>query len=342
MNGYERIMRALAGKETDRVPTMLHCFMAAAEQLGYTMQDYRNDPVKIANSHIAFAEKYELDGILVDIDTCIEASVIGVPVDYPVHEPARSTGALSLDMDVLLKAMDPQKLMSSPRVEILLESIRQLKTRVGNQLAIRGNCDQSGFSLAMLAYGMNDFMADLLDEDLEDDIIQLIDKANLVHLKLHSLMREAGADITSFGDSSAGPDLISRELYLRFAKPSHKQIAEDAKKSGVPVICHICGNLDLILEDVLDVGFTALEVDYKTNVPRLATLSKQYKTPIFGIIDPSGMFYYGTPEKMEIETKRVLDAFEGKGIVIGAGCALPEKTPDENIRAFVKTVKAYR
>lgn len=66
------------------------------------------------------------------------------------------------------------------------------------------------------------------------------------------------------------------------------------------------------------------------------------KSIMFGPIDPSGMFYFGTPEEMAAETKRILDIFNGEGLVIGAGCALPATTPENNIRAFVKTVRDYR
>jgi uroporphyrinogen decarboxylase len=50
MNGYERITSALAGQPPDRVPVMLHNFMLASREAGYTMEQYRSDPVKIADS----------------------------------------------------------------------------------------------------------------------------------------------------------------------------------------------------------------------------------------------------------------------------------------------------
>ncbi len=341
MNGYDRIMTTLGGGQADRTPMMLHSFMTAAWEAGYTMEQYRSDPVKIADAHVRFAEKYGMDGILVDIDTCMEASAIGVPVDYPMHEPARAIRSLSSDIGALQRAMDPEKLAASSRVQINLEAVRRIKEKVGGELAVRGNCDQAGFSLAMLAYGMNDFMADLTDEDLEEDILGLIDKATQVHLAFHRLMRQAGADVTSFGDSSCGPDLISRDMYLRFSQSFHRRIAEDCKKAGVPVICHICGNLDLILEDVAQAGFPAIEADYKTDIPRAAELLKAKGVTMFGPIDPSGLFYFGTPQALEAETRRVLACFGGRGLVIGAGCALPTGTPEANIRAFADTVRRY-
>lgn len=193
----------------------------------------------------------------------------------------------------------------------------------------------------MLAYGINDFMADLLDEDLEDDLLTLIDRATDVHIAFHRMILQAGADVTSFGDSSCGPDLISRDMYLKFSYPFHQRIAQSLQKENVPVICHICGNLDRILEDVCGAGFPAIEIDYKTNISKAAAILRNANTVMFGPIDPSGIFYFGTPDQVRSEAQRVLDIFQGRQLVIGAGCALPAGTPEKNIHAFAETARAY-
>ncbi len=338
MTGFERTMRTLKGQATDRVPMMLHSFMPAAAEAGYSMEAYRTSPTAIADAHLRFAEKYGMDGILIDIDTCLEASAIGVPVDYPMDEPARVTGGLSNRFDVLRGAMDADMLLQSERIGIALEAVRIAKEKVGNDLLVRGNCDQAGFSLAMLAFGMHDFFMVLTDPEIEQDILDLIDRATDFHIAFHRLMRQAGADVTSFGDSSCGPDLISPEMYRKFALPSHKRIAAEARMSGVPTVCHICGNLDKIIADVAGAGFTGIEVDYKTDIPRAQGILGEQNVVMFGPLDPSGVFYYGSPKKVREETQKVLLCFGGKGLVIGAGCALPKGTLEENIKAFADSV----
>ena len=90
MNGYERIKAALEGTMPDRRPVMLHNFMVATREAGYTMKQYREDPEIAADCHIRFVEKYGVDGILFDVDTALMACSVGVPVDYPEDEPART------------------------------------------------------------------------------------------------------------------------------------------------------------------------------------------------------------------------------------------------------------
>lgn len=340
MNSCERIMTMFEGGKPDRTPVMIHSFMAAAEEAGITMSQYRSSAQNIADCHIRFAEKYNLDGILMDIDTCMEAGAIGIPVDFPENEPARAIGPLSSDIDVLLKAMRPEKLLQNERINISLEAVRLLRERVGNDLFIRGNCDQMGFSLAMLSYGMSDFMCDLLDEDLEEVIFELIGRATEVHLEYHRLMKQAGVHITSFGDSSCGPDLISRDCYLKFGLPFHKKLADSLNSENIKTMCHICGNLDNILEDVVGLGFPSIEIDYKTNIKRAAGIMES-KCIMSGSVDPSGIFYFSKPQEVRTATLEVLDAFGGNNMIACSGCAISAGTPKENIRMFVETVKNY-
>jgi len=341
MNGYERIRAVLKGEKPDKVPLMLHSFMPAAAEAGITMEEYRSSAQNMARAHIKFARKYDLDGILLDVDTAIAAGAIGAAIDLPVDAPARVIGPAALDIDRLIEIMSPEKLHKDDRIKIMLEAVEIMKREVGGKIFVRGNCDQMAFSLAMLSYGMEDFLADLLDEELEEKILSLIDRALWVHLEFHRMMTEAGADITSFGDSSCGPDLISRDLFLKYSLPFHLKLKKELDLMGIDTICHICGNLDSIIQDLVTVEYAGLEIDYKTDIGRAAVIMKN-RSVAFGPIDPSGMFYFGSPAAIKNETLKVLDCFAGEGIVLGAGCAIPGGAPEINIRSFVETARGYQ
>lgn len=341
MNGYERIMCVLDGGVPDRVPMMLHNFMPAAERIGLTQEQYRNSPRAIADAHLRFAEEFDMDGVLVELDTCVEADAMGAKIDYPVNGPARMCGNLSTDFELLKREITPDRIVNSRRVETMLEAVRIMKREAGGQILIRGNCDQMGFSLAMLLIGMGTFMESLADEDVEDDILEIIDRCTDAHITYHKLMKQAGADITSFGDSPCGPDLISAGMYRKYAKPFHKKLKDALDAENIRTLCHICGKLDIILDDVAEIGYAGVEIDYKTDMVK-AEKAMRGHSAVFGPIDPSGMFFFATPEKLAEETTRQLDIFRGRNLVIGAGCALPLGTPDANIRAFSDAVKAYR
>ena len=109
MNGYQRIMAAFHGTRADTVPVMLHNFMMAAREAGFTMAQFRSNPDAIAKSFINAIERYRYDGIVIDIDTVTLAGAAGVPVDFPDDDPARVRGARlqSLDDVADLEPVEP-------------------------------------------------------------------------------------------------------------------------------------------------------------------------------------------------------------------------------------------
>ena len=149
--------------------------------------------------------------------------------------------------------------------------------------------------------------------------------------------------MTSFGDSMCSPDLISPADYQRFALPYQQRLQRAISEQNPThrVLCHICGNTTRILSELAAIGFSGVELDYKTDQEKLVTAVRG-KTVLFGTLDPSGVFCLGTPSLVIEKTRELLARFSTGGLVIGAGCALPAETPSANIAAFVETVKNVR
>jgi uroporphyrinogen decarboxylase len=338
MNGYERIRKALNGEWPDKRPVMLHNFMMAAEEAGYTMKMFREDPVKAADAFIQSVEKYDLDGIMIDFDTTLMAGAIGVTVDYPEHEPARIPRGLISSWDQLdeLKEMDLSK---NERVQIWLETCRIIKAHFGDEVFVRGNCDQAPFSTASMVRGTQDWMLDLLAPGLE--VTRLLEYCARVSIQFIDLMATTGVDMVSNGDSPAGPEMIAPEMFRAFALPYEKKLVEAAHRHGLPYVNHICGNTDLIIEDMLNSGTDGLELDYKTNIHLIYNHLGTRKLFI-GNIDPSGVLALGTKLLVREKTLELLEAYKGSPrLVVNAGCAIPAKTPPENIKEMIDTVRNF-
>jgi uroporphyrinogen-III decarboxylase len=161
MNGYERIKATLRGEKPDKVPIMLHNFMMAAKERGITMEQYRNNPRFIADCFIAAVDKYEYDGIIVDIDTVTLAGAVGVTVDFPVNDPARTHGGNLKNLEDVFH-LKKVRVADYRYIQIWLEAVRMLKDHFKNDLYIRGNCDQAPFSLASMIRGTQNWMVDLI------------------------------------------------------------------------------------------------------------------------------------------------------------------------------------
>ena len=168
---------------------MLHNFMHAAREAGYSMGEYRRDPQKIAASFIRAVETYDYDAILVDIDT---ATLAGpwAKIDFPEDEPARAVAGCLPSLDEV-QALQPVDLRAYWQVEVWLEAVSLLSAHFGGEVFIRGNCDQAPFSLASMMRGASSWMIDLLTDP--EKCHQLLDYCTDVTSQFIRLMAKTGA-----------------------------------------------------------------------------------------------------------------------------------------------------
>lgn len=338
MNGFERIHKALAGEWPDKQPVMLHNFMMAAKEAGYSMKEFRESPQKAAYAFIQSVEKYKLDGIMIDIDTTLLAGAAGVFVDYPEHEPARIPAGLLKTWDQFdeLQEIDLSK---NERVNNWLETCSLVKKHFGDEIFVRGNCDQAPFSMASMIRGAQEWMLDLMMPGEEVEL--LLEYCTKICIQFIDLMATTGVDMVSNGDSPAGPEMISPEMFRQYALPYERELVVAAHKHRLPYVNHICGNTDMILEDMLDTGTDGLELDYKTDISNIFKILGDKKLFI-GNIDPSGVLALGTKKMVKERTLELLEIYkESPRLVINAGCAIPPDTPSENIVALIQTVRDF-
>lgn len=150
---------------------------------------------------------------------------------------------------------------------------------------------------------------------------------------------EAGAQVVQLFDTWAG--LLSREQYQRFVLPFHQQIIQNLnKRDEVPVILYVNnsrGLLDLMALAQPDV----ISIDEKTSLAEAKKLNETLfnsNYAIQGNLDPLALFC--NQETLKKQTHQLL--FEGgnRGYIFNLGHGILPKTPVENVRLVVDTVKA--
>jgi uroporphyrinogen decarboxylase len=340
MNGYERIRAALKDEKPDKVPIMLHNFLHAAEEAGYSQEEYRNSSDNIASAFIQAVEMYGYDGIFVDLDTVTLAGAVGVPVDFPINEPARSNRP-SLQSLTDVEKLKPVSLENYKYISILLEAVRKLSDYFKNDIFIRGNCDQAPFSLASMMRSPEVWMLDLCDEKNLYLVQLLLNYCTETVCKLIRLMAETGAHMVSNGDSPAGPSMISPPMYKNFAFPYERSVVECAHTDKLQYTLHICGDTTKILDGMIETGADALELDYKTDISIAYSKMKECTTFI-GNIDPSAVLAMGTETEVMNKTEEIIQFFSDTNrFILNAGCAIPPNTPAKNLHAMIRVARTY-
>ena len=339
MTHLERVQAVLQGRTPDRVPVIPQCFMFSAQEYGYNIGQINRNPRLLAEAHAFCQEKYGYDGCVIDIDDASLAEACGAKVIYredavaavdehhPLLEDLRDIDDLELP--------DPAK---STRLCVWMETAQRLMEKVGDHVFVLGRADQGPFDLLTLLRGPQDFMMDLLTED-EDVIHHALQWATEAHIRFAKAMRDL-THATSMGDSYAGPNLISPNLYRQFALPYEKQVVSAVQTPDKPYSVHICGDTTKILDDMATNGARMVEVDWQVDMGKARAIFPENVT-IMGNVDPSDPLVLGTPEQVKAKAKAIIEATGGKGLILSSGCAMGANTKPENMAALGESAKLY-
>lgn len=147
--------------------------------------------------------------------------------------------------------------------------------------------------------------------------------------------------MTSIGESLSGPDVCSPKSYRTFEWAYAKRLVETLKTHHIDLAYHICGDATAIVPDMVATGATVLELDYKVNLPVVKAATRG-RTTVLGPVDPSGALALGSPADVEVAASEAIEVLgKGGGLILGPGCALPPKTPPENVHTLIETAKKY-
>ena len=243
VNSRQLILAAICGEPHSRVPVAQHNFTFCARQAGVTMNQFRRDPKLAARVLADTAFRFGYDCIIIDFDTCALAEAMGATLVFPEDEPARvETPALkSLTQIRDLKRPDP---LTDGRLPLWLETTRELRRLVGDDKAIMARADQGPFGLLFQLRGHEEMMLEVIDAP-EEQLRAALAICTEVGVRFAKAQLDAGADLTSIGDSAAGESLISPTDYARLAQPfeqKYKQLLGDGLLS-----LHICGKTNNII-----------------------------------------------------------------------------------------------
>jgi uroporphyrinogen decarboxylase len=340
MSSLQRVRCVLAGEIPDRVPISLLSFQSAARFAGTSVGDYCLDGRLMAEAQLAYWEEFRHDVVDVENGVAALAEGAGCMVEYPDAEPpwVRRPALESLEQ---VQRLPPVELQRSPGTAALLDATARVARRLGRTVCVRGESDQGPFSLAAALYGPQRFLEALLDPTAEPGLRRLLEYAREQVLALARAQAAAGSHYTLIGDSLAGPDVCSPEVYRRFALPYERELIGALAEEGFGVGLHICGNATSILPDMLESGAAYFELDHKVDLEEAARLIAG-RVPVFGTVDPVGVLEQGDPGVVEAEVRRVIRGLGPFGrLVLAPGCTLPWGTPFENIRAFVEAGRRW-
>jgi uroporphyrinogen decarboxylase len=132
--------------------------------------------------------------------------------------------------------------------------------------------------------------------------------------------------------------IMSPEALRRYLFPWHKRIAEAVHAYGKPLLLHSCGNLDRVMDDLIDdVGIDAKH-SFEDVIMPVEEAKRRWgsRIAILGGVDMD-ILARGTPDQVRARTRQVLETcMPGGGYALGSGNSIANYIPAENYIAMLE------
>ncbi len=335
MNSIERTFSVLEGRKADRVPVCLTNFQPACKWAGVKLKDAFLNGEALAQTQILAWQQLRHDVVHIQNGVVGLSQLLGCKIDWQEDASPWVTERPSEEIEYFLQRKEkPDFRRDGCLIGELLKAVKIINRDIGHHAVIRPEADLGPFSLAAELIGIQELMVQLVMPErwsiVEEFISYCCDIVYALCLELH----DAGAAVVGIGEGTSGPEMISPQQYVQFAKPFHMKLAQLLRKAGLPFVLHVCGNATAILDEMVATGASAIELDQRSDRDSAATACLG-KTAIFGNLEPQ-LIAEADVQTVFDESCRCIDDF-GKEtrLVVGPGCDLPTNTPIDNAKAIV-------
>ncbi len=346
----QRIRKAIKLQEPDVVPVAPYMGNHGAKVGGVPIDRYCQSGKLMADAQYRAWEVYQQDALVLQSDNYYIAEGFGITVEHhPDSTPTLKKPAIENLSDIYrLQVPDPRK---DGRMPVYLEAAEILAVRMRDSGAALRLPGTGPFSLASHLIGTERFLMEVAKAnqspggDAEQALMCLMELTTAALASFTKACFDAGAHLTTVGDSLASPDVISPAMYRKWVFPFEKKFFREVnlyaeKYQGVAIL-HICGNTIQILEWMADTGAPVLEIDSKVSM-KTAKEKVGHRVCLMGNIHPTEVLLQGTVADVRDAANQVIaDAGRGGGLILGSGCEVPIYAPQENIKEMVRVARSH-
>lgn len=316
-------------------------------QAGRYMKEYRDirnkvsfltlckTPELAAEVTITPVRKLGVDAAILFSDILIIVEAMGMDIFFDEKKGPILKNPLRDDSSIdSLIIPDPEE-----KVPFVMKTIRILRKELEGEVPLIG-FSGAPFTLAsyMVEGGTSRNFAKIKmmmyqNPALYHRILEKVTKSVALYI---SAQIKAGAQAVQIFDTWAGA--LAPEDYRDFALPYTKEIIEDIKDEGVPIILYINGSGGL-LELMKEAGPDVISLDWRIDIDR-AIERLGNNIAVQGNLDPCALFL--PSDKMENRVKEILkNAKNAPGHIFNLGHGIFPETPVENVIAMVEAVHKF-
>ena len=332
ITGMERLVAAIKGEESDRVPVFCNLIDQGAKELGMPLEKYYTDGAYVAEAQLRMREKYGHDNVWSLFYVGKEVELLGcTKIRFAAAGPPNVEDFVIKGYDDIDRLRVPAKLTDHPAFQEELKCLHVLKRDVGGRYPICAYITAT-MTLPALLMGMEKWMELLFlgPADLRDELLA---KCHDFFVKEMTAYREGGADVLVYSNPFGSTDTVPMKYFLEHSLP---WIERDIRAVGTAGIVYYCGmsRFNRVIDKVLE--RTGIGVYYLSPLDDIAEGKRIVagRGLTCGVINDMKLIDWAE-EEIRNEVRRMMAAgMPGGKFLFGTG-VMPYNIPEENIRTML-------
>lgn len=333
MTSKERAIAVFEGKMPDRAPVCDFGNVAMVGQYGYMQKDTRGNAELAKKIMVKWSKETHSDLVFGPIESK------GIFMDLPGLEiklPDDDQGSLKSNYfntqeEVASKPLfDPFSRDQCPNFYKYVVDVFKAEHDACPDVMTPAWCE-GVFTTSGFLRGIDELLMEILMDP--DNAKKAIARgAEFSRQIVEAELENVDADYVIYTDPVSSADMIDDRMFRDFnLEHLHKNIIGWKSKYGVDTMLHICGDTTPMLEDFVKTGAKAMSLDHAVDLTK-AKEAFNGKMAVMGNIDPVSVLLRGSVSDVDRTAEKCFsDAGRDGGYIFGAGCAVPNHTPLENI-----------
>lgn len=338
ITGVDRLVSAINGEKSDRIPVFCNLLDQGSIELGLSLEEYYSKGEYVAEGQLKMREKYGYDNVWSLFYVGKEAELLGCKkIIFAKDGPPNVEDFVIKTYEDIYKLEIPENLSTYPAFEEQLKCLNILKREVGGKHSICAYITAT-MALPALLMGMDRWMELLFcgPPELRD---LLLAKCHDFFVKETNAFRDAGADVIVYSNPFGSTDIVPMKYFMNHSLP---WIEKDIKAVGTAGIVYYCGMAKF--NNVIDtiIQKTGIGVYYLSPLSDIEEGKKivSGRGLTCGVINDIKLIDWSKQE-IRNEVKRMIDAgMAGGKFLFGTG-VMPYAIPEDNIRTMCEAAYEF-
>jgi len=339
---FDRVHTALKGRTPDRVPVSLwgHMYYKYG---GVTFREASRDPEKLTKAHLAFCEEFDVDFLKMMPDGMYMTESWGTKLNWDdenANTHAQEFGVRETDDWEKLKVLDVSK------DRILSDQLKAVKL-LANGLEGRIPFIQTLFN--PISWAIKIAGQERVSKDMKRNPSILKRGLETISKSVIAFGHEClDRGVTGFflALQNGSTDLMTPSEFDEFSLEYDINVLSELARSEF-LLLHVCtrNRGDQFYTDKI-AKYPAHAINWwDRGSPLTLSRAKEmygHKFCLIGGLDNKETLLNGSPKQVEEEAKEALESVGKRGgFMLGPGCTVSHRTPDENLRAAISATSKY-